>query len=95
VLVALRSDPPLMPYRRRIIIRRSLVGPLQLPRSSGTRWSLSNRLLVSSATSVGGRITSLEGNVCSAAVELKRKSIGTPSQLAGCEASPTSPVELG
>ena len=36
VFVALRSDRPLMPYRRRITIRRqSGGGPLQFPRSSG------------------------------------------------------------
>ena len=41
-LVARRSDRPLMPYRRRITIRRqSGGGPLQLPRSSRTRWSWS------------------------------------------------------
>ena len=37
VLVVLRSQPPLMPYRRRITIRRqSGGGPLHLPRSSAT-----------------------------------------------------------
>jgi hypothetical protein len=49
VLVALRPDRPLMPYRRRITIRRqSGGGPLLLPRSSGTRWSSPNRSLVTS-----------------------------------------------
>jgi hypothetical protein len=41
-LVARRSHRPLMPYRRRMTIRRqSGGGPLQLPRSSRTRWSWS------------------------------------------------------
>ena len=58
MLVALRKHRPLMPYRRRITIRRqSGGGPLQLLRSSGTRWSSSNRSLVSLVNSVGGRIT--------------------------------------
>ena len=43
MLVVLRSDRPLMPYRRRITIRWQFGGgPLQLPRSSGTRWSSSS-----------------------------------------------------
>jgi hypothetical protein len=51
-----------MPDRRRIIIRRQAGGgPLQLPRSSGTRWSSPDRSLVSSVNSVGSTITSLEG----------------------------------
>jgi len=44
VLVALRPHRPLMPYRRRITIRwQSGGGSLQLPWSSGTRWSSSDR----------------------------------------------------
>ena len=61
-VVALRPHRPLMPYRRRITIQRqSGGGPLQLPRSSGTRWSLPNRSLVSPVNSTGSRTTSLEG----------------------------------
>ena len=66
VFVVLRSRPPLMPYRRRITIRwQSGGGPLRLPRSSGTRWSLSNRSLASLVNSLGERITRL--GVCDAA----------------------------
>ncbi len=44
VLVALPAHQVLMPERRRITIRRqSGGGPLQLPRSSGTRWSSSRQ----------------------------------------------------
>jgi len=72
VLVGLRSHRPLMPYRRRITIRRqSGGGALQLPRSSGTRWSSSNRSLVSSVNSAGDRITSLEGCDCPLLVQLE------------------------
>ena len=62
VLVALQSDRPLMPYRRRIAIRRqSGGGPLQLPQSSGTRWSSPNRSLgvTYPPTAVRGRTPTL------------------------------------